>query len=297
MLALIPLLVVSSSAHAQAPLVPRWDQPVRYHAEAAVSTPNGMLVLGVANLEAAARTHEMMAELSCTGAPDGAGWEVICTLDQIRFSGQAFHGDQADLDAILAEYEAMLKGKHLQLSVAKDGRITTVDLEGVERVDERTGRILEHQRQLMRRLVAPLDLGLPKKGELADSWKQKGTPLLYELMTAYGTSGGRVMKHKLEGTDGDVVTISTFGRANVATGIDREVAVSEIVNLVGGGMGRFDTASGQLLWREVSVTGELTAESVQLGDVNVYALAAWMGRVEADGRVQGASGPESLGGG
>ncbi len=293
------LMTLSASAPAFAseagPLVSRWDQPLRYHLEAAVSTPNGVQLLAVENKDAVARTHELLAEISCSGAAAGSGYDVTCELDKVLVGGQAFPGDEDELAAILDEYQELLQGKQLQLSVAADGRITLVDLEGIERVDERTGIIIEHLRQLMRRAVTPLDLGLPKKGALQDEWKQKGSPLLFELFTAYGTSGGRVMKNHLESQDGKLAVISTMGRANVATGIDRELAVSEIVNMVGGGTARFDMTTGQILYREVSVTGELTAESVQLGDVNVYALAAWAGRIEPDGSVQGAEGPVAPG--
>lgn len=289
------LVILSAALPARAaepgPLVSRWDRPVRYHLEAAVSTPNGLQLLATANKDAVARTHEILAEVSCTGTANRGGTDVTCTLDKVLLGGQAFPGDEEDLGAILDEYQGMLAGTELQLAVAADGRITLVDLEGIERVDERRGIIIEYLRQLLRRAVTPLDLGLPRKGALVEEWKQKGTPLLFELFTAYGTSGGRVLKHHLDSVEGDVAVISSMGRANVATGIDRELAVSEIVNMVGGGRARFDLSGGQILWREVSVTGELTAESVQLGDVSVYALAAWAGRIEDDGSIQGPEGP------
>lgn len=286
---LLALLLASLPVRAGA-LVVSWDQPVRYHAEAAISTPNGYRFYGWKNAEAVARRSEIALDLSCSGRPVSRGFDVECTLDRVALAGKAFTGDQEDLDAVFAEYVGLMQGQTMQLLIGSDGRVLTVDLEGVDKRDERMARIHEDQRQLLRRALTPLDLGLPKKGDpKSGTWKQKGTPLLFQLMTAYGTAGGSVMKHTLEATEGDQAIISSAGRGNVATGLDIELGAGQTVNMLGFGSARFDMATGQLAWRQLSVTGELTASSVSLGDPTVYALGAWIGRIGADGAVEGAA--------
>lgn len=292
---LLTLVAAPALAQSGPPMLPNWSEPVRYRAEVGISTPDGSRYLGRQNLDARAATHELVVEMSCSGQPAGKGWRVDCKLDEVLMGGVAYASDQAELEKIQAEYVEMLKGATVQLQIAKDGRISGLDLEGAERVDERMAIILEHQRLLLRRAFAPLDLGLPKKGERDSEWKQKGVPLLFELMSAYGTAGGSKLVHTLEGSEGGVSTITSFGRANVASGIDLEVGAGQIVNMIGSGTARWDDEAQQILWREVSVTGELTAESVQLGDTNVYGMIAWAGRIEPDGKVQGEAGPQDIG--
>lgn len=294
MLALLTLLALPGAAHAEDLLLPGWGSPVRYRAEVGISTPDGLMFLGWQNLDARAATTELVVEMSCTGQPDGKGWDVECVLDRVLMGGVAYSDEQAELEQIHAEYVQRLTGARIQVDVGRDGRVLGLDLEGAERVDERMAHILELQRLLLRRAFAPLDLGLPPKGVARPKWKQKGVPLLFELMTAYGTAGSTKLEHTLEGTEGGVARISSFGRGTVASGMDLEVNAGQMVNMIGGGNARFELSTGQVLWREVSVTGELTAESVQLGDTNVYGVVAWAGRIEADGRVQGEQGAEEL---
>lgn len=282
---MLPALLLLALPAWAGELVPRWDAPVRFHAEALLKTPNGYRYLGRQNVQASVRSHEIAVDLSC--GPADAARQVLCTLDRVDLGGAAFTGDQEDLDAILVEYEALLLGQQLQVSVATDGRIVQVDLEGVSKQDDRMAEIHETLRQLLRRVLTPLDLGLPRKGDpKGGTWRQKGTPMLFQLMTAYGTAGGSVMRHTLESQEGDRALISSAGHGNLATGLDFEVGAGELVNMIGVGEGSFDLATGQIAWRRVSVTGELTAESIQLGDPMVYALSAWAGRIGADGTIE-----------
>lgn len=284
MLPILLTLALSPAAWA-GDLVPRWDQPVRYHAEALVETPNGYRYLGRYNVEAVVLTHELAVDLAC--APSEQAGRVDCILEQVALGGSARHSDEQAHTTILAEYQQALQGRTLQVDIAADGRIGTVDLEGVDKDDDRQAQIHETLRQLMRRVLAPLDLGLPRKGDpKSGTWRQKGTPLLFQLLTEYGTTGGSVMKHTLTGREGSLALISSEGRGNLSTGLELELNAGQMVNMVGGGSGAFDTATGQLAWRKLAVSGELTTESIQYGDQMVYGLSAWVGRIGADGVVQ-----------
>ncbi|MCB9776948.1 MAG: hypothetical protein H6742_00115 [Alphaproteobacteria bacterium] len=287
------LLLSSLAVAAAAPvLVSDWGGTVRYHHEALVSTPESFLYLGVKNLDARAVRHEIALDTTCTGVPASRGWNVECTLDRVALAGAAYPGDQDDLDAILAEYGRLMTGQVVQLVVSDDGRITTVDLEGVGKQDDRMAEIHEAQRQLLRRAFAPLDLGLPRKGVAkARGWKQKGQPLMFELMTAYGTAGGSTMGHELGDEQGGGVVITSFGRGNVGTGLDFELGAGQMINLIGAGTARFSADDGRVLWREITVTGEYTAQSIQVGDITAYGLAAWVGVLHDDGTIEQQHGP------
>lgn len=285
---LLPLLVLTVALAPAAwagDLVPRWDQPVRYHAEAQVQTPNGYRYLGRYNVEAVVLTHELSVDLACVPTPEAG--RVDCTLERVELGGQARASDEQAHAAILTEYQQALQGQVAQVYVSADGRIGTIDLEGVGKEDDRQAQIHETLRQLLRRVLAPLDLGMPRKGDpKSGTWRQKGTPLLFQLLTDYGTAGGSVMKHTLTGREGSLALIESEGRGNLSTGLDFELNASQMVNMVGGGTGAFDTSTGQLAWRTLAVSGELTTESIQYGDPVVYGLAAWVGRIGPDGVVQ-----------
>ncbi len=290
MLGLI-LLVTSALADG---LALDWNQPLRYRSEVQVLTPNGYLYKGRANVEARVTSHELAVDLSCTGAPQGASTAVICAVDAVQLGAKAYPGDEADTVLVLEEYRQWFAGSTWQIRFAADGRVMDVDLEGVEKNDDRMAEIHETLRQLARRVVTPLDLSMPKKAVgVGASWKQKGTPLLFQLMTTWGTAGGTVMRHRLEAQQGAVAQIGSEGRGNVATGLDLEVGSGETVNMIGGGVARVDTARSLILWRQVGVSGELTASSLQPGDPAVYSLMGWAGLRNPDGTVETESGPRA----
>lgn len=290
---MLNLLVWVVSAQA-GELVSNWTQPVRYHSEVMVSTPNGYLYQGRANVEARVITHELAVDLSCVGASATSSTEVVCTVESISMSARPYPTDEEDTLLVLEEYRQWFAGSTWQVRVAADGRVMDVDLEGVDKTDDRMAQIHETLRQLARRVLTPLDLSLPRKSaEVGDTWKQKGTPLLFQLMTTWGTAGGTVMKHTLESTEGNVARISSGGRGNVATGLDLEVGSGETVNMIGGGSARYDTDRGLLLWRQVAVSGEVTAGSLNYGDPLVYSLVGWAGLRNADGTVETETGPRA----
>ena len=116
---LLALLLAALPVHADQ-LVARWDQPVRYHAEALIRTPNGYRYYGWKNVEAVARSNEVALDLTCTGEPVSRGFEVQCSLDSVGMAGTAFTGDQDDLDAVFAEYVGLMQGQTVQLLIGSD---------------------------------------------------------------------------------------------------------------------------------------------------------------------------------
>lgn len=288
---MLSLILFVTNAQAQG-MALDWKQPLRYRSEVQVLTPNGYLYKGRANVEARVTSHELAVDLECTGSPQGGSTAVVCTVAAIDLGARPYPGDEADTELVLEEYRQWLAASTWQVRFGPDGRVMDVDLEGIEKSDDRMSEIHETLRQLARRVLTPLDLSMPQKAVAAGaSWKQKGTPLLFQLMTTWGTAGGTVMRHRLESQQGMIVRIESEGRGNVATGLDLEVGSGETVNMIGGGYARVDTARGVILWRQVGVSGELTASSLQPGDPNVYSLVGWAGLRNADGTVETESGP------
>jgi hypothetical protein len=269
------------------------DAPVRYRTEALVGTPAGYPIKGEKNVEARATHLAISMDSSCLASPLKKGWSVDCTVERVALEAAAFPGEQAEMDVIMAEYGQLLTGSVVQLSLRTDGRIRSLDLEGVSKKSDRHADIHETLRQLLRRAFSALEVQMPK--DPADtSWKHRGSPLSFGLMSAHGTSGGVRYEYERAGQVAGTTVIEGFGRGNVMTGLGAEAEVGSIMNLIVSGRARFDEAAGLIAHSEVSVTGELSAGSLGSGNPNSkYAMACWTGRLLEDGQVEGREGPKS----
>lgn len=272
-------------------LVLDWTQPLRYFSEVRVGLPNGYPFIG-RTVDGTARALELRAELSCAGRWSGEIQAVDCRPADLRLRMEGLSTDQREIAAIEAEYQAELAGALWQVQIGADGRFRTVDLEGVGKADDRQATIHENLRQIARRLLTPLELGMPRKGEAPKGrWKQAGSPLLFQLFTAWGSSGGATMIHRIVRQEGGEARIESEGRAVMATNLDREVGAGQSVSLVGGGSARVDLANRRILWRQVAVNGELTVSSIQPGLPEYYDLVGWAGLLREDGQVELETGP------
>jgi hypothetical protein len=287
------VFVAMVSAATAGPLTPQWDGvEARYHLELALHTRNPIRYYSPRNDDARVVDHLVALDTVCRASPDRKGWMATCELDDVRLGGIAYPGEQEKLDGILAEWAAILEQSHVQLNLAADGRIVGLDLEGPSKADERQAAIHETMRLLMRRVFTVMDVQSPKGGALpTGSWKQKGSPLAFELFTATGTAGGMAMRHTPGTATPTSLSFETSGRGNVSTGANLDANAGSMVNLVLGANGRFDLDSGLLAWRELSLSGELAGELRAADESAYWSLDAWVGRVRADGTVETRGGP------
>ena len=153
-------------------------------------------------------------------------------MDKVTFQRTAVPGEQAVLDTILTHYQSRIQGKTVALKVTMDGRITTLDLVGLEQTDRPSGIILDTIRMFMRRLFASLDLQFPKKGDAQGKpWKQRGASLALELMTRFGTAGGTRLEHQLDSISGEGIRITSAGRGSVASGETLEAGTGAMIQI------------------------------------------------------------------
>jgi len=280
--------LVVAVAHA-GPLVPRWSaEPIRYRLETVIDTPRSYLHVGRNNLEARATRQGIEADTTCRGEIDGKRWRVRCVLDHIAFQGRAVNGEADALQGIYSQYSTMLKGKTLEMTIADNGRVTSLNLVDMEKTDARGGEMLESIRQHLRRLFASLDLQLPKNGDdKGKSWRHRGSPMVLELMTRFGTAGGMALEHQVTGQADEIYDIGSKGRGSVTSGDTLEAGAGTLMRIETEGRGRFDAAAGQIIWREIRTQAKFTVSSINAGSGAIaYAQSAWMGRIEADGSVQ-----------
>lgn len=298
MSAALLIAALASTASAQ-DLKWNWVQsePVQFHAEAFINTPVGAHFRAAANVDARALTVGMAADLSCKGEALKKGASVVCTIDDISLEGRSFAGEQPKLDQILASYDESMTGARIEMRIREDGHIQTLSLEGIETTISQSREALEHMRQLSRKLMAPLSISMPKDAIGAKPWKHKGMPLFFELITTSGTTGGVMLKYRLDGeAKGGGVFVVGEGRGSLNSQNQTQGAgTAGALAMNGASQTRFDPKSGLPFYSEVSVTGNPTAQNQNLTGEARYALAAWVGRSYADGSVEGLEGKKSPG--
>jgi hypothetical protein len=283
MTALLLLLSVEASA---AELALRWDAPARYHSETLILTPPGLRFFGLANQDARALQMAVVTDSTCTPVLEGRTLDYNCVIDRIELEGVAFSGEQDKLNAIFTEYEGLLTGATVEMVLKLDGQVVTVDLEGVSKDRERWNAAQEILRQVMRRVYSPLLLQSPKGGvDPGKPWKYKGTPLFFEMITRYGTTGGTAFSFETDGRIGDDVKVIGVGKGSVANTLEFNQSGAASTYLSGTGAWRVDPQTGQVAYGEVQVLGEASASGIaSVGSTLRYQLAATIARVGADGR-------------
>jgi hypothetical protein len=206
-------------------------------------------------------------------------------MEKISFQGVAVAGEETALQAILTDYQSKAQGKTVAMKMNADGRITALELEGLEKTDKRSGLILDTVQMLMRRLFAPLDLQLPKNGDAGGKpWRQKGSPMALELLTRFGTAGGSRIEHRVGSTSGQSISISSTGRGMVSPGDSLEAGTGAMMKIQTTGKGYFSPALGRVIWREIHTEAKYTVSSHSSGsgrrDYEYKGMAA---QVLADG--------------
>jgi hypothetical protein len=140
-------------------------------------------------------------------------YEVSCTLEDVALMAAAHPGDAGLLLPVLQEIDGVLTGAVLQLQVGADGRLRDVDLEGVRRNNRRLSERTENLRLMLSRMVAGLDLRLPRpRTTEGDLWIQRRDAVL-DSPSARGTAGGVDVVHRATVRGDGTLGIETAGRA------------------------------------------------------------------------------------
>lgn len=288
------LLAATSFAHAGM-LTPKWSPatPVTYQTQTYIQVANGFRFFSLNNLDARALETAVSARFTCKGEPSGKNFELVCSVDDINIDGVAVATEQEKLNKIFAEHEETLKKATIELVLKPDGSFKMLDLEGVDKKYERGNDVHEQLRQLMRRVLAPLDASMPKKGEdPGRAWRHRGQPAFIDLFVTqgtdsavYGTTGGSRVEYSIIGEHEGYTVMEGPITANVTTIIEREAGAGLGINLVGATSLAFDPKSGLLDFAAVGLSGEYNANATVVGNVPAYAYAGEVARVRADGSV------------
>ncbi len=233
-----------------------------YRLQVALSTPYGTTWLAQENVNA--RSWKVGASLVIDCDHEGAN--TRCEVLRASFIGAAPETGQADLDRILEEYARLLVGSSIQVEWMGQGRVRSIDLEGVPKGTQREALVQEYLRMLVSRAFSPLELELPKGGDdKGKAWKQKGQPLALRLVDVTGTSGGVKLLHEVIGEEDGKIVINTAGEGIVQSGFSIEQGANQTVSMMMSGQAQFDPALGLLVYNKEIVQGVYTAQAGKVG--------------------------------
>lgn len=263
------LIALLTSAWGTTGLAWQWDGPQTWVVQTQLRIPSEFWLQAERNLQVRVAEVRTNAVLDC--APERTlgkrGWEIRCDVRDFGIQAAPESTDHGLLE-ILDELDGRLTGQAwVEVVMTADGRVRSVDLEGVDKSNRRLQEIHESLRLLLTRSMAGFDLRLPRKGDDKDAgeWEQ-GAPLAMGLLTSQGTMGSARITHTLTPGEAGVVEIASAGRGVLGSG--ETIAVNgnerprDLFDMSLEGTATFDTAHGRLLRREVVVHGQPTASSV-----------------------------------
>jgi hypothetical protein len=300
------LLATLSTAQAQ-DLVYQWDDQtsVRYHLQSQISTPKGFRVYGEVNVDARVLGLTTAIDTTCASKTLGKGWMLECAIDEVSLAGLGFESEQANLDQVLGEFQALLSSSVIQIEVRQDGHIRSVDLEGPPKDSKRQSYMHEQMRQIIRRTVSPLSVQMPKKGkDPGKEWKYRsGMHLGFELMSVFGTAGGTRYTYTIDTRTEDEVFIVGEGHGTIGTNLEMSggggsdsdgniygSSTNPSVSMIVVSQTRFDLSSGLLAYSELAANGQSTAQTMNVGGTARYNFGGWVGRIHEDGTIEGLEG-------
>lgn len=286
-----PLLVVLLPL-AQAAEVPVWNwpvgKPVLYHIETQLLTPHGTLYRASQNLETRAGEIAIVADTSCTAAPEGKSLlTVTCTFPWLRFTGTDTNPDEQErLDRILAEWSTQVSGASVVMLMDRNGKLKEFELAGLKSTNQREAAIIELERVTLQRAFCLLDLPFPTDpDDWTRGWEVKNVPPLLQLPVTSGTSGASAVKHTPKGVKEfpGLYTILTSGHATLSPGsaVDSSAVGTLQFDVRFAGTSQFDLAAGVLGYRDINIQAYRTAASSDASGDAEYAQLGAIQKVDA----------------
>ena len=264
-LTLLWLLMQPAGAVEHEGLVWQWDDDEhrRWYLETEVHLPLIMWFVADQNRQARVVTFQVRTILDCAKQKElnRRSWMVECAVEDFALIAAAVSADEGELAPILNEIDRKLSAATLQVVLRRDGRVVNIDLEGVEKKNRRISRMTENLRLVMARVIAGMDLQLPKQGKTKDPWLQREA-LLMATPSVVGTLGAAELVHGITHTEGAVRIIESAGTGTLAPGEQGAMgATRNLYTMQIAGMAVFDTQQGLLRERVWTVLGKPTASS------------------------------------
>src|SRR5690349_14103675 len=125
-----------------------WSRTHRLYLESKVQLPAVMWLATPFNHQARITAFDLRLVTTCGDAQvlTKRTVEVSCRIDDVALSAAGLKQEVGLLQPILVELDGMLTNAVVQLQMSDDGRIANIDLEGLDRRNNRGGWINENLR-------------------------------------------------------------------------------------------------------------------------------------------------------
>lgn len=266
----IAALSLSTPAWATEGLTWKWTegQTRQFFIQAQVQFAEVMVFRATNNVDVRVTELQLNINTNCEAvAPVGKrGWELACGFDDFAIQGAAIATEKGRLLPILDEVDEYMKVASVQLVLLNDGRLRSLDLEGIVKRNTRTVDMHETLRLVLSRAFSILDLELPPKGDdKGKGWRQTGSRVA-EFPSNKGTFGMVEIDNGVKEVQGNKVTIESVGRGTIGGGemitLGDQERPKNMYNTDIRGTASFNISRGELLEREVLVQATPTASSV-----------------------------------
>ncbi len=194
----------------------RWDD-TRWLIKTEVVTPYPILFMREKNSSVNVSGFQVELVMTCSKAwkLDRKHYEIGCRIEEVALqaslAGVASERRIETGNLILADLDRMLTGAALQLQVADDGRVTSLDLEGLEKDTDRQQHIHETMRQVMSRISVGFDMKMQKFNQLHEGkWIEYRSRLMSMPLPANATASqsNSTVIHYLSNYKGQVMVQS-----------------------------------------------------------------------------------------
>jgi hypothetical protein len=190
---------------------------------------------------------------------------LSCTFEEVGLLAGAGNATSTQaVQAILDEWKAKIEAATYLTSMTPGGRLGVGELDGIEWGSEnrRTNRIANAMEQVIDRMFASLDVGLPKPGKTwEDGWIAKNH-LSMMIPTSSGGNGLNKVTFTVDATEGSTIDVLLSGDGTIMEGVDTQAPRAYSFEM--DGVLRFDQAKGEMVAHAYRSTGTLTASSVSL---------------------------------
>lgn len=168
----------------------RWDG-TRWFLETQIGMPIPYLLYAERNYEFEPIALQVRTTIACekTWRRGPKRFEVSCKVQDIGLQAAGWRPKDEHAQAILDELDTRLTNASIQLIVADDGRLTNIDLEGVEEDNSRQRAIQQQARMLLVRAMAGFHMRLPPDGSIRQGQWVEYNSTLFEIPAVAKASG------------------------------------------------------------------------------------------------------------
>lgn len=185
--------------------------------------------------------------------PKGNGWDLDCPVSDASFFAAAIMEDAGRAGPVVGEVEAMLEAAHVQFRLSPDGRVTSVDTEGLPENNQRLTFMSGQVARLVERAVIALEVPLPEPGGPPQREIKQFAIAKMPLVDMWsGSVRGTAVAAPGEGSQ---VNLTTEGEGSV-------LVFGETWSLGTRGQAVFDTAAGHLVENRALVATEGASGSI-----------------------------------